>query len=77
MPTTIETEPVWKDIITGDLDIEFEFFPARLLQGILVRSFHRDPSPEKLAKCASELRNLFLQNEDLPSASRDLKRILG
>ena len=77
MPKPCEMEPVWKDIITGEVNIDFEFFPARLLQGTLVRSFQKDPSSEKLAKCAQELRDLFLQNQDLPSAARDLKKVLG
>ncbi|MEJ2202052.1 MAG: hypothetical protein P8X63_13715 [Desulfuromonadaceae bacterium] len=37
----------------------------------------KNPRPEKLEQCALELRELFLQNTDLPSARNDLKKVLG
>jgi|GEM_PF-7023691 len=72
-----EVEPVWHDIIAGKVNIEFEFFAARILQGTLARNFQKNPSAENLAKCAWELSDLFRQNADLPSVCRDLKKILG
>jgi len=70
-------EPIWGDIITGKMKIEFEFLAARILQGNLSRTFAKDPSAERLKKCANDLRELFVQNADLPSARKDLQKILG
>ncbi len=70
-------EPIWGEIITGRTKIEFEFLAARILQGNLSRAFAKDPSNERLEKCASDLRELFAQNADLPSARKDLCKILG
>jgi len=70
-------EPIWSDIITGKKKIEFEFLAARILQGNLSRTFAKDPSAERLEKCANDLRELYTQNADLPSAHRDLQKILG
>jgi len=70
-------EPIWSDIITGKTRIEFEFLAARILQGNLSRTFAKNPSTERLEKCAKDLRELFVQNADLPSARKDLQKILG
>jgi len=77
MVATANLEPVWKDIVSGKLNIEFEFLAARILQSALVRSFHQAPSPMRLDRCAHELRELFLQNLNLPSARNDLGKVLG
>jgi len=72
-----EVEPVWREIVAGEIRIEFEFLAARILQGVLARSFGKSPSPERLALCARELRDLFLQNKDLPAVRNDLEKVLG
>jgi hypothetical protein len=70
-------EPIWSDIITGKVKLDFEFLAAKILQSTLTRSFAKDPTPEKLDKCAKDLRELYSQNSDLPSAQKDLKKIFG
>ena len=77
MVASANLEPVWKDIVSGKMNIEFEFLAARILQCALVRSFHQQPSPRRLDRCARELRELFLQNLNLPSARNDLDKVLG
>ncbi|HKI50722.1 MAG TPA: hypothetical protein VJ995_01485 [Geothermobacteraceae bacterium] len=77
MVASANLEPVWKDIVSGKMNIEFEFLAARILQSALVRSFHQQPSPMRLDRCARELRELFLQNLNLPSARNDLDKVLG
>ena len=72
-----KVEPVWQDLISGKKNIEFEFLAAKILLGTLTRNFRKNPQPEKLEQCALELRELFLQNTDLPSARNDLKKVLG
>ncbi len=68
-------DPIWIDIVTGNVKYDFEYFAAKLLQGAMARTFHRDPSPENLRKCCETLRELFVSNADQPLAQNDLKRI--
>lgn len=70
-------EPIWRDLIAGKVTIDFEFLAAKILQSTLTRTFAKDPSAEKLEKCARDLRQLFIQNADLPSVQRDLKKVFG
>lgn len=70
-------EPVWKDIVSGKVNVEFEFLAARIHQSVLKRSFHQSPSATRLERCARELRELFSQNQNLSSAKNDLDKILG
>jgi hypothetical protein len=43
----------------------------------LTRTYAKDPTAEKLEKCARDLRDLFSQNADLPVVQKDLKKVLG
>lgn len=70
-------EPIWSDIVAGKVTVDFEFLAARILRSTLVRSFAKDPSSARLRKCAGDLRELFMQNADLPSVQRDLKKLFG
>ncbi len=67
--------PIWRDIVCGKQQFQFEFLGAKILQGTLKRKLAKDPSI--LEKCATELRELFAQNADLPSAKKDLEKIFG
>jgi hypothetical protein len=70
-------EPIWRDIVTGKVQVDFEFLAAKILQSTLTRTYAKDPTAEKLEKCARGLRDLFFQNVDLPTVKRDLKKVLG
>jgi hypothetical protein len=70
-------EPIWRDIVTGKVKVDFEFLAAKILQSTLTRTYGKDPTAEKLEKCARDLRDLFSQNSDLPVVQRDLKKVLG
>lgn len=73
VPSTFH--PVWRDIVRGRQNYQFEFLGARILQGTLRRRLAKDPA--LLEKCAAELREIYAQNADLPSAQADLKKIFG
>ncbi len=70
-------DPVWRDIITGKVKIQFDLVAVKILHGALTRSFARDPSPRRLEKCAADLREFFVQNAQQPAAQADLKKIGG
>jgi len=77
MATNLATEPIWKDIVTGKVTVEFEFMAARILQAAVSRSFKQSPSEIRLEHCAQDLRELFMQNMKLSAVKKDLTRILG
>jgi hypothetical protein len=71
------SHPIWRDLITGAVKIDFELVAVKILQGALARSYDRDPSPVRLERCANHLREFFVQNAAQPSARRDLEKICG
>ena len=44
-------DPIWTDIVTGNVKYEFDFLATKLLQSTLARSLADDPSPANLRKC--------------------------
>ena len=77
MEDSTSVEPIWRDIVSGRIQIEFDRFAARILHSTLARKFAQDPTPACLEKCATDLRELFLRNAELPASQNDLKKILG
>lgn len=65
----------WEALILGLEHVKFEFFPVKLLLARLQLQVKRDPSAENVTKCASELRELFVKNQHIPKAKRDLDKI--
>lgn len=68
-------DPIWTDIVTGNVKYEFDFLATKLLQSTLARSLADDPSPANLRKCCETLRELFLCNTDQPLVLNDLQKI--
>jgi hypothetical protein len=77
MNVPLGTDRVWKDILQGKVKYEFEFLALKIMLGRLFREIERDPSPVTVQKCADEIYNLLSKNAHLPSAKRDLQKILG
>lgn len=71
------TDKVWKDILQRKVKYNFEFLALNIMLGRLFLEMERDPSPATLQKCANEIHNLLDKNAHLPSAKRDLQKILG
>ncbi len=65
----------WQSLILGIENIDFEFFPVKLLLARLKLQVKRDPSQETVDKCVSELRELFIKNQHIPKAKKDLDKI--
>ena len=70
-------DPIWRNIIIGRVNIQFDLVAVKILQGALTLSYARDPSPHRLEKCAGDLREFFVQNAQQPAAQRDLQKICG
>ena len=71
------TDKVWKDILQKRVKYEFEFLALNIMLGRLLLELERDPSPATLEKCANDVHNLLAKNAHLPSAKRDIQKILG
>jgi hypothetical protein len=77
MSVPLSTDKVWKDILLGKVKYDFEFLALKIMLGRLLRKIELDPSPTTIQKCAEEMCNLFMVNAHLPTAKRDLQKILG
>jgi hypothetical protein len=71
------SDEVWKDLLLKRKTCAFEFLGLKMLLGRLISEVERDPSPDKLEKCAEQLRDLLAKNMQLPSVNRDLQKIIG
>jgi hypothetical protein len=69
--------PAWKDVLTGRVRYQLDFFAAKILLGWLLLKVDSDPSDEMIADCAQALHHLFAQNAQLPCVRHDLREIFG
>ncbi|MBD3192963.1 MAG: hypothetical protein GF308_20155 [Candidatus Heimdallarchaeota archaeon] len=67
----------WKEVVQGEIDIDIEFFPLKLLLARQRLQLRMSSDPETIEKCAEELRQMFLKNRNHPIARKDLKKIFG
>jgi len=67
---------IWTDMVTGKTEITFECFALRAVLGRIL-AVASTSSPERIARHAAELREMFLRNAHLPSLQRDLAKVLG
>ncbi|MBN2012251.1 hypothetical protein JW960_23175 [candidate division KSB1 bacterium] len=71
------TDVRWKDVITGKVNYQFEFFAFNMCVKRLSLVLKRDSSQITLNKCTQELRDIFAENVQLPKVQRDLVKIFG
>jgi hypothetical protein len=70
-------DPAWRDILTGKVRYQLDFFAAKILLGWLLLKVENDPSDDVLTESVEALRHLFAQNSGLPCVERDLREIFG
>ena len=68
---------IWKDIIHGKINCEYEFLALKILLTRLLVSTKEDSSPQAYQKYVDELRNFFLKTQKIPVSQRDLQKILN
>lgn len=67
---------VWKKLVSGEINIEFEFIAiARLLYQLKAR-VDNEHQPEIIEETARELRTFFVKTKNLPTVQKDLKKLL-
>lgn len=71
------TDPEWRDILTGKVRHQLDFFAAKILLGWLLLKVENDPSEEVVAESAAALHHLFAQNARLPCVQHDLGVMFG
>lgn len=69
--------PAWRDILTGKVRYQLDFFAAKILLGWLLLKVENDPSDDVLDESVEALQHLFAQNSGLPCVQRDLAEIFG
>lgn len=69
------TNQKWQALILGIENVNFDFFPAKLLLARLKLQVKRDPNPEVIDQSVSEIRELFVKNQHIPKAKKDLDKI--
>jgi hypothetical protein len=69
--------PAWRDILTGRVRYQLDFFAAKILLGWLLLKVANDPSDDVLVESVEALHHLFAQNSGLPCVQRDLLEIFG
>ncbi len=77
MDIPVATDPVWKEVITGQRTCKFEFLGLQMLAKRLNLQFSLNPAPEALEESTRELRQMFVKNANLPKVQRDLKKIFA
>jgi hypothetical protein len=70
-------DPAWRDILSGRVRYQLDFFAAKILLGWLLLKVESDPGEEVLAESARALHHLFAQNAQLPCVQHDLDEIFG
>jgi hypothetical protein len=69
--------PAWRDILTGRLSYQPTFLGARVLVMRFRVNTAGKANPDTMRVYADELRQLYEQNRESPSARQDLAKIFG
>ncbi|NLY88465.1 MAG: hypothetical protein GX085_02440 [Firmicutes bacterium] len=69
-------DQTWEDLILKDLDLEFEFLALKILLSRLRLKVKTDSTPDAIKNSVEEIKKLFARFENLPSAQKDLQRII-
>ncbi len=72
-----QSHPVWSDIVTGKKKFQFEFLATNLVLGFLTVQVKNDPSPQRIQRCAQQLRDIFVRNSQVLSVQSDLFQVFG
>ena len=70
------SHPVWAALLTGQLACGLESLPIKFFLSRVKPALAKDRSPALLRQFATELRELFVANAQVPSVQRDLVKAL-
>ena len=66
---------IWKEIVTGQKTIGFEFLAANILIRRIRELYISEPNDENLQMYILQLRELFVRNSELASVKKDICKI--
>jgi hypothetical protein len=67
----------WIDTITGKISCEYDSLALKVLLERLKLNTKLDSSPKAYEKSANELRDFFIKSAKIPSAQKDLQKIMS
>ena len=67
--------PVWRNIVTGKVIIDFQFVAANILMMSISSNIGHNTSSSDIERYCTELRDLFIENIYNPAAQQDIGRI--
>ncbi len=67
---------IWRKIVTGEINIEFEFLGIQRLLSQIRTKVEYQSSQEMIEESTVELRNFFIKTQNLPTVQKDLKKLL-
>jgi len=75
MTVPARTDPVWRNILLGNVSFSFESLALKILLSRLMLEIKYDKSDRILEKTTTQLHNFFMENVPLESVKRDLAKI--
>ena len=72
-----ESRMEWKQVISGQKVLSFEYLATKILLGRLTLAYKFDSSPTAVQKSVSEFRAFFSNGIAQPKIQSDLKQIFG
>ena len=75
VPST--SHPLWKDIVTGKKQVQFDFLASKMMVGRISILLSTDDSEAVIQKSVQDLHDIFSKNINLPKVQNDLKKLFG
>jgi hypothetical protein len=69
------SDVIWKDLLFKRRQFDFEYLGLKMLLGRLIVDVEHDPSDANVAKCAAQLFDLLVKNQQLPTAANDIQKL--
>jgi hypothetical protein len=64
--------PVWRDLVLGDLQVKLNFLAGNILLSRLKMNLKKNTSEEEVKKAAQDIFELYFKSKDFPSVKKDL-----
>lgn len=68
--------PIWRKLVTKEVNLDLSFLAAKILLFSTQRTVTKNPSETNIEKAKEEIFSLYMKNKDLPSAKKDIELLL-
>jgi hypothetical protein len=69
--------PVWRNLVLKKKQVDLNFLPVKILLSRWQMSIKNESSQESIEQAVKEIFQLYLKNEDLPNAKKDISLLLN